>query len=155
MTLSEKAVVVLLAGLVTIQSIVYAAPCYTRTATAKCTSQGGPGCTVIAPVPALPCPGGPWTVADAVVLGLDLGDPCDNTYIDHTIPKDFSVGGNQPSGYLSQGTYTFQCTSEVTCTRTLVVPIPVTYSCIANPLIPCSSHSVFTAGGAPCTGTGT
>lgn len=140
----------LLVGLVSTQLIVYAGQCYRRSGgNDNCVSQGGPNCSAIYPI-GLPCGSEPLTAADCAALGLDIGDQCSGGTVVHNIPKDNSTDGNHPDGYLHQGNYQFTCTSSKSCTKNVVEPLPITVQCSVDPLVACTSYTVFTAGGGEC-----
>ena len=151
--LSRKLSVMLaLTALVVLQGLVYAGPCYVRSGgTVNCLSAGGPHCSTIA-ADGLPCPGGAWSVADAVQEGLNLADPCSLGLVVHQIPTPNATSGNQAVGQMQQGNFSFPCVSVRSCTKGgfWLIPVgPWMTDCTAV-LLGCTSHTVFTAGGAPC-----
>ena len=139
-----------LIGLMIAQGLVYAAPCYTRTGgTPGCLSLGGPVCSTILPV-GLPC-AGTWTIKQMSDLGLDPNAECSGNIGEYAIPEPNSTSGNEPSGFMTQGNFTFDCTSVQTCDKVVqALPPPILTYCNYNPLRPCTTYTVFTAGGEDC-----
>jgi hypothetical protein len=140
-----------LAALVIVQGLVYAAPCYKRSGgNENCRAQGGPPCPMWQAPDTLPCPGS-WTPNDLVEQGLHASWPCRAEVVVHDIPKKNATSGNQPEGFMNQGSFTFACTDSKTCEYdTIPLPLPVMVVC-KNPVLQlCTSHTVFTAGGANC-----
>jgi hypothetical protein len=143
--------------LIALQGIVYSGPCYQSTGgNWGCYSQGGLPCEMYVGARTLDCPGGPWTLSDLSAMGRHSDDPCDAYTIEQVVPKANSTSGNEASGYMSQGYYTFDCSKSMNCTRhrELMPPAIVIISCFTTTAKPCTTHTIFTAGGAPCPGTG-
>lgn len=132
---SKTVTVGALIGLVIAEGFALAAPCYTRSGgNVGCFSQGGPGCTVLSPVPSLPCPGGPWTIDDCVSLGLNAADPCNNTWDEWEVPRKYATLGNEKCGYMEQDYQAFVCTTNRTCTKQESwLPPPYLVRCAQDP----------------------
>ncbi len=141
----------LLAALVIVQGLVYAAPCYKRSGGYEpCLAQGGPDCDIIQAGDTLPCPGS-WTLNDLVEAGLDASWPCHASVVVHDIPKKYATSGNEQEGFMEQGYFTFTCTDVKTCEYDFIaLPLPVMVVCKAPAFDVCTWYTVFTASGADC-----
>lgn len=133
-----------------VQSFVFGDPCYTWSEAVGCWSQGGAKCDIIKPLDVLPCPGGPWTIADLASINGDVNWPCDYYSVQHLTPKDNATVGNASSGYMELGDFNWVCSSEQDCEKKVTWILPIIVACNALPLEPCKVINLFSAGGDVC-----
>jgi len=93
--------------------LVQAGACYEPSGWVGCWSQDGPGpCPAINPLNTLPCPGGPWTIADLATMGADVTWPCHVTSYQQSTPRDNAFTGNLSDGYMEVGDVEYDCIKD-------------------------------------------
>lgn len=144
----------LLAALVAVQTtVVIGGNYYVNTGgTVDCLDIGGPNCNIAAEQTALPCDNNFYTMSDLSERGWSSEWPCAVTKQSCSVPKPNSTSGNQNAGSLAQGYYPHTCTVTRECTKTygVIPPGHLTVGCKSPTLTPCTSYTIFTAGGGVC-----
>lgn len=129
-----------------------AGPCYVgqwEDPPAHCNPIVGGGCGGAGGFPALGCPG-TFNTTDP---GININWPCGFDLVQQMVPQDYVTSGNEPTGQMSQGTGTFPCRSNRSCTKIWVPIVPLTYTCKAAS-VACEATTRWTAIGATCPGGG-
>jgi len=151
-SLTKVMLVILVAGLCFAVFDAVAGPCYKNTSYQTCPG-GTNGCSTLNSGSPAPCGGGPWSIATMAAHGYDTN--CRVSIWDYNTPKPNQTSGNESTGYQSQGNFSWVCHGIKTCTFTTTwLPLPVVYNCVVNPITPCNSISVWSAGGGACSAGG-